>query len=110
VIRRKSAAPSHPFELRAQQPGRYMLEGELCFASAEQVLRRVSAVIGGAAETTLDLGGVVRADSAGLALLLEWQRLADRSGTVLHYVNLPQQLLAIAHVAGVEDILGVAGT
>jgi hypothetical protein len=36
---------------------------------------------------------------------LEWLRLAGQGGVDLHYVNLPRQLLAMAHVAGVDDIL-----
>ncbi|NJD07706.1 MAG: STAS domain-containing protein [Methylococcaceae bacterium] len=106
MISLKRGVSAHPFELRGSEPGRYLLAGELCFASAEKAFRRVLGIIGGSGETTLDLGGVVRADSAGLALLLEWQRQAELRGSVLHYVNLPQQLRAIAHVAGVEDILG----
>lgn len=108
MILRKAAA-THPFQVEEAAPGRYVLQGELCFASAERALRRVSALLGEGGETTFDLGGIIRSDSAGLALLLEWQRRAERSGRVLHYVNLPPQLQAIAHVAGVEDILGVAG-
>ena len=53
----------------------------------------------------LTLSGVSKADSAGLALLLEWLRQAGAGGVELHYVNLPGQLLAMAQVAGVDGIL-----
>jgi phospholipid transport system transporter-binding protein len=107
-MRFRAAARTPPrCTLRERQPGYYVFEGELGFAAAEQILPAVSARIAAAVETTLDLGGVSRADSAALALLLEWQRLAQGSGRVLRYVNLPSQLRAIAHVAGVEEILGM---
>jgi len=85
--------------------GRYALEGELSFASVEPALRTTAKIFTAPARMVFDLAGIAKADSAGLALLLEWLRQAGLAGVELHYVNLPRQLLAMAHVVGVDDIL-----
>ena len=55
----------------------------------------------------VDLAQVQRIDSAAVALLLEWQRLArGRSGEV-RFRNVPRQVLAIAGVCGVQPLLSL---
>ncbi len=56
---------------------------------------------------TVDLAGVRRADSAGLALLLEWARAARRQGRPIHFVHTPEQLKSLARVTGVDAILAL---
>lgn len=53
----------------------------------------------------VDLAGVTRAESVGLALLLEWQRVAEERGTSIAYVNMPVQMQSMASVCGLEEIL-----
>jgi phospholipid transport system transporter-binding protein len=53
----------------------------------------------------IDLAGVTRAESVGLALLLEWQRVAEARGISIAYVNMPAQMQSIAGVCGLEEIL-----
>jgi phospholipid transport system transporter-binding protein len=79
----------------------------LSFASAGGALSETAKLFASSTETVFDLAGIVRADSAGVALLLEWQRRAQEAGLKLHYVNLPPQLQAIARVVGVDDILAI---
>lgn len=78
------------------------LEGELTFARVPQWLARADAL---AAAGTLDLATVTRADSAGLALLLELKRRAARRGATLHYAQAPEQLIALAEFFGLRDVL-----
>jgi len=94
------------FGISSEKSGRFKLEGELSFASALAALEKTADIFRSpTARMVFDLALVTKADSAGLALLLEWLRLARLAGAQLHYVNLPGQLLAMAHVAGVDDIL-----
>ncbi len=94
------------FEINQEQPGRFKLEGELSFVSVIAAMKKTSDFFATPTQKMVfDLAGITKADSAGLALLLEWLRLASQTGVDLHYVNLPSQLLAMAHVAGVDDIL-----
>jgi phospholipid transport system transporter-binding protein len=93
------------FEIKPEE-GRFLLAGELSFATAPQALQRTTHLFKRATgDQVFDLARVERADSAGVALLLEWQRRADQNGVKLCYVNLPEQLQAIMRVAGVDKML-----
>lgn len=78
-------------------PGR--IEGELCFATAAAVLRESAQLLkaGG-----IDLSGVTRADSAGVALLLELRR---RHGAPLPLRQVPAQLGGLIEFFNVRAIL-----
>ncbi len=93
------------FGISLASEGRYRLEGELSFASVELALKKTAEIFVAPARMVFDLAGVAKVDSAGLALLLEWLRQARAAGVELHYTNLPRQLMAMAQVAGVDEIL-----
>jgi phospholipid transport system transporter-binding protein len=57
--------------------------------------------------TTVDLEKVENVDSAGLALLLEWQSRAKRQGHELDFRNAPRDLLRLAALAEASDLLGL---
>ena len=90
-----------------QGDGRWSLSGTLDFETVPALLGRVPAVVRTAGPVEIDLQAVTRADSAGLALLIECLRAADRSGNAVHFVNVPQQLLSIARVSGLQEILSL---
>ncbi|WP_258868027.1 lipid asymmetry maintenance protein MlaB [Alkalilimnicola ehrlichii] len=46
-----------------------------------------------------------RADSAGLALLVEWTRVAQMQGQDIRFVKMSPQMQAIAEVSGLQDVL-----
>ena len=85
--------------------GHWLLEGELDFNTVPDVLQHTGACMSGVSGITVDLKGVTRADSAGLALLVEWLRESERAGLSISFVNVPAQLLSIARVCGLEKIL-----
>ena len=87
--------------------GSWLLQGELDFASVPSVLRHAGVNMLGKERVTVDLKGVTRADSAGLALLVEWLRESEIDGNSIEFVNVPAQLLSIARVSGLEDILSL---
>ena len=55
----------------------------------------------------VDLRDVTRADSAGLALLVEWLRESEHTGNEIVFTNVPDQLLSIARVCGLDEILSL---
>lgn len=57
----------------------------------------------------VDLKGVTRADSAGLALLVEWLRLARLKDRPLTFSNVPEQLRSLIRVNGLDRALGLNG-
>lgn len=84
-----------------------MLTGALTFASVPEVYRQGSALFvdDDRASLTLDLKNIEHTDSAGLALLLEWMRSARQQHKVIHFKNVPPQLLSLANLSGLDDIL-----
>jgi phospholipid transport system transporter-binding protein len=54
---------------------------------------------------TIDFSGITDIDSSAVALLLEWRRQAAARGKRLAYVNLPANLLALAGLYGVADLI-----
>ena len=87
--------------------GSWLLQGELGFQSVSAVLREAGTRMQGEARIEVDLKGVSRADSAGLALLVEWLREAEHAGNEIVFVNVPDQLLSIARVCGLDEILSL---
>jgi phospholipid transport system transporter-binding protein len=55
----------------------------------------------------VDLRGVCRANSAGLALLLEWLELAQERGISLRFRNLPESLARLASITNLTGLLPV---
>jgi phospholipid transport system transporter-binding protein len=96
------------FSLVEQSKGVFLLTGELTFASANRALKRSAEAFSQRSELVFDLSAVRRVDSAGLALLLDWLRRARELDVALRYVNLPEQMLAIARLVHVDNILARA--
>lgn len=105
VADRNSASGS--FEIVAGADGRSHVRGALTFASArrarEDGLRKFKDC--GARACEVDCSGINASDSAGLTVLLDWLAVAKRDGRSLRYVGLPADLLAIARISGVEELL-----
>lgn len=94
--------------LEAIAPGRIRVSGDLTFATAAalwKASRRLLTRTPG--EITIDLAGIRRADSAGLALLVEWLRLAQKQNKRLTLTNLPSQLLAMAKTYDLHALLPI---
>lgn len=78
------------------------LQGELSFARVPALYAQADVL---AQAGHLDLSGVSRADSAGLALLLELNRRAKAHGIELRLGGAPQQLTALAAFFGLGAVL-----
>ena len=88
--------------------GSWLLQGELDFESVPALLRHAGARMLGNDRLEVDLKAVTRADSAGLALLVEWLRESETAGNEIVFINVPPQLLSIARVCGLDEILSLA--
>lgn len=86
-------------------PGRLVLTGELTFASVPGLWPQAAPLFSGQAGLEIDLSGVARADSAGLALLVAWQAQAAAVGCAVRYAQVPDRLQAIARISEVDSIL-----
>jgi phospholipid transport system transporter-binding protein len=84
------------------------ITGELTFATIPGVLAQSAEF---EARTDLpdrlviDFTGVSGVDSSAVALLLEWRRQALIRGKTLVFTNLPANLVALARLYGVADLI-----
>ena len=84
------------------------LAGDLTFATIPDVLAQSAEF---EARTDLpdklviDFVGVSGVDSSAVALLLEWRRQALRRSKTLVFTNLPANLVALAQLYGVADLI-----
>ena len=88
-------------------PGRIVVTGELTFATARDA-RQIGTLVlegSGASNLMIDCAGVTRADSAGLAVLLDWLAWGRRKSRRLKLENLPPSLVAIAKISEVDGLL-----
>lgn len=84
----------------------FLINGELSFASVPQLLKEGERkLLAAGRSVTVDLRGVSRTDSAGLALLVEWTRRMRRGGHEVSFINIPQQMMALARLSGLEQVL-----
>jgi len=95
--------------LRDEGSGRFALSGDLSFGTVPALLGAGDAAFGALARAEVDLAGVERVDSAGLALLLEWSVRARGAGRTLRYRHAPVALAALAGISEVEELLEPAG-
>jgi phospholipid transport system transporter-binding protein len=93
------------FRIESAGPGRVAATGELDFATAAEALGAGLRLIGTDRSLTADLAGVTAGDSAGLAVLVEWLSAARERGVALRYANVPAQIVAIARISDLEELL-----
>ncbi len=93
--------------LTAESDGRYRVSGVLDAATAPQLLRESEERFPSGADIDLriDLSGVQESDSAGLALLLEWLRIARKRKQNVRFANVPNQIAALARISEVEELI-----
>ena len=92
-------------EISLKPDGRLAISGELTFASVPELWGRCCSRFSESAELEIDLSGIHRADSAGLALLVECVRQAHQTGKSIRFFNIPAQMLAIARVSSLDQVL-----
>ena len=83
------------------------VEGPLDFDTVGPLLTAGEALLRRPGTLRIDLGGVTAANSAGLALLLEWMDVARSHQITVSYLHLPESLLRIAALSNLEALLPV---
>ena len=83
------------------------LSGELSFSTVNSILEQAEIEFDPIIALDIDLIGIKRSDSAGLALLVHWIRLAKKTNKNIVFHNVPAQMLAIAEASGLADLLPI---
>lgn len=109
----RKADPAVGIALAGEREGDLIrVTGELSFVSAQRGIDafrpycrpRIDQAL------ALDLSSVTRTDSGGLALLLQWKRMAHEVGRPIRFLALPEQTRNLAAVFGIADLLDSGNT
>ncbi len=84
--------------------GHVEVSGPMTMAGAAVLLAEGEAAIAADA-SVFDLAAVTDLDSSSLAVVFGWMRAARDGGKVVKLLNPPQNLLSLAEVYGVSDLL-----
>jgi phospholipid transport system transporter-binding protein len=90
------------YSLVKQSDGNYSAEGELSFFSLNEKTIKSFDFLKSAPAVCIDLRQVSSADSAGLALIIEWIKHSILYDTKLSFKNIPQQLLTLAKLSNFD--------
>jgi phospholipid transport system transporter-binding protein len=93
------------FRIEPSGDGRLAASGPLDFATAAAALRAGLGLMTSDRAWTIDLSGVTAGDSAGLAVLVEWMSAARARGVSVRYETVPAQIVAIARISDLEELL-----
>jgi len=94
-------------ELEESAPGKFAARGPLTFVAARRARESGLAAFGAAnsRELEVDCSGITSADSAGMAVLLDWLAIAKQAGSSMHFASLPNQVQEIARISDVLELL-----
>lgn len=84
---------------------RFVVTGEMTLESAKLALVESKGVFDAVNDIEIDLQHVTQADSAGLALLVDWMRAAKKAKKSIAFKHLPEQMNAIAKASGLDELL-----
>jgi len=90
-------------KLLKQDSGEYELHGELTFSRIDKNTARLLQNQTQTRHLVINLKPVKRADSAGLALLIEWIKQSMRHQQKICFKNIPEQLTALAVLSGFDN-------
>jgi len=94
--------------IESQGAGRYLISGDLDKHTVPVVWQQARTLLARESDNLcIDLQAVGRCDSAGVALLIEWMREAQARALSISFINLPEQMHAIAKVSGIDSLLPI---
>jgi phospholipid transport system transporter-binding protein len=93
-----------------REDGVLRLEGALDQHTVGRLFQDSRRLFAASPPASVDLAALQHVDSAGLALLLEWQAWARRAGRTLTLRHAPAPLLQLARLSELDELLPLEGT
>ncbi len=93
--------------LSINEAGKVIVKGDLTFDTVTKLFDSAPQKFEQQSDLVINLAGVTRSDSAGLALVIEWIRFANKNRKSIVFQNIPDQMLAIAHASGLDELIPV---
>ena len=85
--------------------GRFRVAGFLLAKNARALFEKGKRSFAGQTRVEVDLKDIERADSAGLAVLLEWVAWSNAQSITITYRDIPRQVISLATIWEVESLL-----
>lgn len=82
-----------------------LADASTLLARGESALAAVTAAAADQAEAVFDLAAIKSVDSSSIAVIFAWLRQAQAQGKTLRIVHPPQDLLSLAALYGVTELL-----
>jgi len=89
--------------------GEIRITGPMTLSTVTGLYRQAARISESGAIRQVDLSGVSRVDSAGLALLLQWQAVHGPQDQRIEIINAPDDLVRIARLCAAQDLLHIDG-
>ncbi|MDO6460297.1 STAS domain-containing protein [Granulosicoccaceae sp. 1_MG-2023] len=93
--------------LKKIDESRFALGGTLDFDSVPGILTESARVFPRSGNYSVDLAAVDSANSALMALLIEWQAQAGKHGQTLSIEHVPEHIVRLAGVCKAESVIGL---
>jgi len=90
------------FNIVKQKEGHFVVEGELTFFNLNKKTIASFDFLKSEQKICIDLQKITIADSAGLALLIEWIKHSKYYATELTFKNVPLQLITLSKLGGFD--------
>ena len=100
--------PQLSAQLKKKHDNEFELSGDLSFQTVPALSGRLHQLLNNKTSLVINLAGVQRSDSAGVALLVDWLRQAQQQQVDLQYSEMPEQMRSIASVGRLDEILPLA--
>ncbi len=81
------------------------ITGDINFSNVMSLYAESLRLLSSKQQFSFDFSGVKASNSAGLALMIEWMRLAQAKKLKASFKNIPPNLLSIAKAAGLDALL-----
>jgi phospholipid transport system transporter-binding protein len=86
----------------------WKIDGTLCIQTvAEMEIKGRQMIDAAPQELNVDLSGVSKSDSTGVALLIAWLRYARQNQKRIIFQNLPEKMMDNVRVSGLEAVLAL---
>ena len=85
--------------------GKFKLSGVLSFLSVANLIDETAILFKESGDVQVDLSEVIKSDSAGVALLVEWMNEAHRQNQEIQFLDIPSQMLDIVRVSSLDHVL-----
>jgi len=95
------------FKVNSSDSGSIKIEGRLDMNTVKSINKQTISLFNGPSEIQFDLSAVSQSNSAALALLLEWLKMAKKHQVSLSFSNIPEHLRELARVYGIEQDLKI---